>query len=101
MSDLGVTDAFFEEAKEAQRAKDYEIAYRNNLSCEITFDNGELPEYIPSYRDTAKEAGRRKWKMTKKLPQGDQRRLRREYRETFGYSEIETLFLTDDWRKNY
>lgn len=95
--DFAAIEDFFDCGKIARRKKNYELAYRMFLACEITFENGELPMYIPEYGEMAARAERLKWKMMKKLPEDVQRKLRREYAQAFYGLGTSKLFLCS-WR---
>ena len=91
--DFAAIEDFFDCGKIARRKKNYELAYRMFLACEITCENGELPMYIQEYGEMAARAERLKWKMMKKLPEDVQRKLRREYAQAFYGLGTSKLFL--------
>ena len=99
MSDFGRIESYYEMGRAAKRAKEYEQAYRLYLACEITFQNGELPQYYPEYETMANNACNRKWKMMKKLPPEVQHKLRVEYAKAFGHLQVSELFLCGNWRE--
>ncbi len=92
----GVLDCW-DSAVAAQEKGDYELAARYYRLCDIYYQNGELPIYYKEVEQKGLEAHDLYWKMVRKLPEEEQRKIKREYGLAFGKTSTSQLFVRN-WR---